>query len=75
MNVNRQLLAKFKNKWKTIEQIENKELMNMSIREKFLKTLSIMQLGFGLGYRIDTETIKDIEKVRLRWSALKNTVK
>lgn len=69
MNV--KLLNKFRYRWKNLERFENEELINTSIEEKFLKTVSVIQLGFGLGYSIDKETLKDINKTRLRWIKLK----
>lgn len=69
MKSDKKSFQKFKQRWRVVQAIEEHELRNMSIQEKFIQLVSLMRMGLGLGFRRkeDEETLA----VRARWIKLK----
>lgn len=62
-------IKKFKQRWKRIDEIQDRELRGLSIREKLYQLNAIVRLAVGmkLNFSEDRETLM----VRSRWIFLK----
>lgn len=74
MPVNKRLTNQFIKIWRNVQQIEYTELLKMSIKEKFNKTLSIINMGFVLTTANKKNDDPETQKVMHRWVMLKNTL-
>ena len=59
----------FKRRWKRVNEFQDRELRNLSIREKLYQLNSIVRLAMGMNLNFTED--QDTLKVRSRWIFLK----